>query len=406
MKVSSEIDKVLQRHKHAWDAVPWCDPATIPCRQHLFGLHYTRRNIGATIGAGGRGKTTLGTTEAVSMSIGRNLFTGELLKDGPLRVWVLNAEEDQDEMDRRFAACCQHYGISCDDLGDRLFVQSIRDRPWRIATLNKTVPTINQAVIETMRDFIAITEIDVFMLDPFISFHSVNESANADMDLVIKEGLGAVAQATNSACEIFHHPGKPKPGQETTVEDGRGASAIIWAVRSARVLNFMTPDEADKIGISEIDRRRYVKIANGKANMGPTGGGIWMRLAVENLANGDQVVCSTLWEPPDPFAGLSANDMKVAQKLAQGGAYRADIQSPKWFGFALADHLKVNVRYGCNNAAADVARLKSIIKVWLHNKVLDIEEREDEKRKKRRFIIPGTFRDPDRTDDAGDDSDP
>ena len=118
-----------------------------------------------------------------------------------------------------------------------------------------------------------MNRIDVFTIDPFISFHAVNENSNTDMDLVIKEGLGAVAGATNSAGEIFHHPGKPKPGQETTVDDGRGASAIIWAVRSARVLNFMTPEEARKIGIAEDVRRRYVRIANGKANMGPAGAG-------------------------------------------------------------------------------------------------------------------------------------
>ena len=97
-----------------------------------------------------------------------------------------------------------------------------------------------------MKDFITMNRIDVFTIDPFISFHAVNENSNTDMDLVIKEGLGAVAGATNSAGEIFHHPGKPKPGQETTVDDGRGASAIIWAVRSARVLKFMTPRRPER----------------------------------------------------------------------------------------------------------------------------------------------------------------
>jgi predicted nucleic acid-binding protein len=71
------------------------------------------------------------------------------------------------------------------------------------------------------------------------------ENDNGHMDLVIKEGFGAIANSTNSAGEMFHHPGKAKPGQpDTSVEDGRGASAILWAVRSARVFNFMTPDEA------------------------------------------------------------------------------------------------------------------------------------------------------------------
>jgi RecA-family ATPase len=91
------------------------------------------------------------------------------------------------------------------------------------------VPTLNQAVVDQMTKFIEQKKIDVFMLDPFVSFHGVAENDNMAMDLVIKEALGAIANKTNSAGEIFHHPGKPKPGQaETSVEDGRGASAILW----------------------------------------------------------------------------------------------------------------------------------------------------------------------------------
>jgi hypothetical protein len=32
------------------------------------------------------------------MAVGRNLMTGRKLENGPLRVWLLNAEEVQDEM--------------------------------------------------------------------------------------------------------------------------------------------------------------------------------------------------------------------------------------------------------------------------------------------------------------------
>src|SRR5262245_16988420 len=122
----------------------WRDPATIPPRQFLFGQHYIRRHIGATIGAGGRAKTTLGTAEAIGMALGRDLMTKIALPSGPLRVWVLNAEEDQDELDRRFAAVCQLYKVSQADLGGRLFVQSIRKNPWRLATVVKSVPTLDQ----------------------------------------------------------------------------------------------------------------------------------------------------------------------------------------------------------------------------------------------------------------------
>jgi hypothetical protein len=100
---------------------PWGrDAVTIPPRQFLFGKHYVRGAVSSTIGAGGRAKTTLSCEGAVSMAVGRDLMTGEPLKSGPLRVWMLNGEEVQDEIDRRICGTIQHYGITKADLGDRL----------------------------------------------------------------------------------------------------------------------------------------------------------------------------------------------------------------------------------------------------------------------------------------------
>ena len=207
-------------------------------------------------------------------------------------------------------------------------------------------PVIDQAVLKYMTDFITDNGIDVFMLDPLVSFHGVMENDNGHMDLVIKEGFGAIANSTNSAGEMFHHPGKAKPGQpDTSVEDGRGASAILWAVRSARVFNFMTPDEAAKLGMTEDDRKLHIRIANGKANMGPLGKAKWMKLVVEDLINGDHVAVASPWSPPDPFENVTTADMELARTLAGTGGYRADKRSPKWFGYALAKQFNLKVSH-------------------------------------------------------------
>jgi hypothetical protein len=47
--------------------------------------------------------------------------------------------------------------------------------------------------------------------------------------------------------DLSHHARKTGGG-EVTVEDGRGASALLAAVRSARSVNTMTRDEADTAG--------------------------------------------------------------------------------------------------------------------------------------------------------------
>lgn len=380
----------------------WRDPATIPGRRFLYDRHYIRGTVSATIGGGGRAKTTGSIYELVSMAVGRELSTGEPLSCGPLRVGMLNGEEDQDELDRRTAAVCQRYGVTKVNLGGRLFVESVRNNPLRIATMVKNVPTIEPGAIARLRAFVDDCQLDALVVDPLVSFHSVPENDNGPMDVVIKEGFGAIAGGVDVngtappsrplAVEILHHPGKPKPGQaETTVEDSRGASAVIWAVRVARVLNFMTPEEAAKLGILEDERRLHIRVANGKANMGPLGKAKWMRLVVENLPNGDQVACASRWMPPDPFQGITAADMHKCRTLAQTGAYRADSRAADWIGYVVADVLKINVVHGAENDPKDIARIKQILATWLKNKVLATEKRKDTTRHERTFIIPGSW---------------
>jgi hypothetical protein len=371
----------------------WRDPATIPRREFLYGRHYIRRAVSATIAGGGRGKTTLALFEAVTMASGYDLLTKQPLSTGPLRVWHLNGEEEQDELDRRVAAVCQHCAIAQTDLAGRLFVKSVAGETGAsIAVLDKSGgAALNEPVIEKLRAFILRERIDVLMVDPLISFHSVRENDNSDMDLLIKRGFGGIASATNCAAAVFHHPGKARPGQSdaSSVEDGRGASAIIWAVRSARVLNFMTPEEATKLGIAEDERRRYVRVALGKANSAPLGRPSWLHLVPELLPNNDEVVCASPWTPPDPFEGVTVNDMELAQRLAQTGTWRADSRSPQWFGYPVAKQLQIQVEPDGRNAPKDLARLKTILKTWLKNGVIATKERTDTDRKKRTFIVPG-----------------
>src|SRR5262249_24025666 len=302
-------------------------------------------------------------------------------------------EEDQDELDRRIAAICQRYNISEADCGGRLFVQSVRDKPIRFATLNnKNALALDRDLLDQFEAQIRTRRIDVFGRDPWVSFHSPIENDNGHMDLGHKEGLSSAASRTRAAGEIFHHPSKPKPGQgETTVEDARGASAIFFAVRSARVLNFMTPQEAEKIGIGEDDRRLHVRVANGKANMGPLGKATWFKLEVENLPNGDEIACASPWKPPNPFQGVTTADMHKCRTLAQTGAYRLDSRSPEWIGYAVAEVLNINIARGAENSPQDLARIRQVLQTWLKNKVLKTDKREDKNRKKRTFVVPGDW---------------
>jgi hypothetical protein len=240
--------------------------------------------------------------------------------------------------------------------------------------------------------FIKKNTIDVFMLDPLISFHRVSENLNEHMDMLLKEGLGGVASRTRAAGEVFHHVGKPKPGaNETTVEDARGASAILAAVRSARVLNRMTAKEASALGhiMNDDMRRRHIRIGNGKANKAPAGKAEWMRIEVQSLPSGDEIAVTRDWTPP-VSAGLDPATVAIARQLAHAGTYRADKRSPGWFGYALAPKLGLTVVYGMSKSdEPDSKQLDATVRALFKMGAIAIEDRKDGHREIRQYVVAG-----------------
>src|SRR5262249_59097368 len=75
------------------------DLATLPPRAWLYGRHYQRRTVSATIAPGGFGKTSLCMVEAVAMGTARNLL-GEQPGER-FRVWGHHGENNLEELQRR-----------------------------------------------------------------------------------------------------------------------------------------------------------------------------------------------------------------------------------------------------------------------------------------------------------------
>ena len=97
------------------------DPADIPRREFLYGRYYIRRFLSAKVAAGGLGKSALALAEAISMAIGQDLLDGGRTIDR-LRVSYWNGEDPRDEIERRVAAICRHYGFNESILRDGCFL--------------------------------------------------------------------------------------------------------------------------------------------------------------------------------------------------------------------------------------------------------------------------------------------
>ena len=114
-----------------------------------------------------------------------------------------------------------------------------------------------------------------------------------------------------------HHTRKLAPGQsEVTIEDARGASAIIGAARSSRLINRMTGAEAANVGLSEVERQSYFRIGRAKANRAPPEASTWARMVSVAVPNGDNVGALEAWQYPDAFANVTTADMYAIRDLA------------------------------------------------------------------------------------------
>ncbi|TLX44481.1 ATPase [Xanthobacter autotrophicus] len=370
----------------------WVDPKTIPPRRWIYDKHYVRRFVTGTVAPGGVGKSSLIIAEALAISTGRPLL--DVLVQEQTNVWYWNGEDPKEELDRRLAGACLHYGIEPADIENRLFIDSGREVPIVIAEKVGERVVVARPMVEEVEEAIRGNDIGTFIVDPFVSSHSVGENDNGAVDRVAKE-WARIAERCNCAIELVHHVRKAMGEHTYTVEDARGASALIGAVRSARVLNVMSQDDADRAGIEPEHRRLHFRVDNGKANMSPPmERAVWRRLASVGLGNGedyglisteDFVGVVTAWEMPDALQNVRAEHIeKVVAAVKANPDYRVDVQAGNWIGHVVADVLGLNV-----DDKADKEKVKRALAMWFASKALGKERRPDVKRMMREFVVVG-----------------
>jgi hypothetical protein len=385
---------------HAYAPRPFSE---IPRRQWLHAGHYIRRLVVMTVAPGGWGKPSLILCNAIDMCLGIGLL-GSAPDSGPLRVAYWNAEDEEEEIERRIAAICMRHKIDPESLRGQLFLGSKITGGRRIAKLGKSGEVIfNLKILTEATQFIGDNHIDCTMFDPLIAFHAVPEADNSAMEQVIKQGFEPIAVATNSCIELSQHTRKPAQGQhgEITADDSRGGGAITNAARSVRVLNRMSKDDAQLPKIADEARRLYLRISRDKANLVPPTKADWVHLASVTLPNetglhrGDSVQVAEPWDYPQPFDNVTAHDMRWIRDEVRGKAYRVDPRSAEWVGYALARRLKLDIgTVGQRdvNQKGDRLRVNAILKTWFEKGALAKETRPDEKsRKEFEYVIPGPW---------------
>jgi hypothetical protein len=365
-------------------------PAEIPRRRWLYGDSYIRSFVSVLASSGGAGKTTLYVAEALAIATGKPLLG--ITPAERTGVWIMNLEDPADEMERRIGAAAIHYGLDQGDIAGRLFVDAGRDKPLTVARQTRDGVTIHQPVVDAIVEAIRKNNIGVLIVDPFVASHSVSENDNQAINAVLALWR-LIADITGCCIVLVHHVRKPN-GEEMTVDSVRGGSAIIGAVRTARVMNPMSEGDAAKLGIEDSQRRRYVRVDNAKNNLAPPADrASWIELVSVDLGNGsgisdqggDKVGVATAWEPPSAFEGVKPEHMRaVYNYLHLHGPQRAhpDADDRAWFGW------QVMRICGIEEVDRNKGRVGRMLKSWVSSGLL---RKDDHKGGKHRKMLPHYF---------------
>ncbi|RKF22728.1 hypothetical protein D6851_05895 [Altericroceibacterium spongiae] len=367
---------------------PW-QRSLPPPRQWLYGYHLSRKVLTGTISPGGIGKSSLVMVDALAMATGRQLLHNRVHIRGGLRVWYWCGEDTTEELDRRLEAACIHHLIFDEQIGGRLFVDSGRNQPIKIATAEGTTVTVAKPVVDELVAQMRERRIDVLIVDPFVTCHAVNENDNGAINAVI-DAWRDVADKANAAIELVHHTNKAANANDPNINDGRGASAFRDGIRAGRVLAPLNPQRGqEEWGLEPKEVVRIFQSLDGaKANMSPRGGlGTWYRMASVNLDNGtpeypwgDEIGVVEKWSPPDAFEGVKLDDLAMVQAAIAKRATlpAANPANKDWLGYLVAEALGLDIGApGSTKADRDAqqnmarGRVTSLIRTWTANKALE-----------------------------------
>src|ERR1700687_1847973 len=343
------------------------DEASLPLWEFLYGSHLLRKTVSGTAAMGATGKSSLSIVEALAMTTGRPLLKFSVPSE-PLRVLLVNLEDNREAVDKRIAAAMKHHKLTPADVGGRLFTIAKGEMKFKIAMQSRSGSVMRiEPVIKGLIGFLIENKIDVFSIDPFISTHAVNENDNSAIRAVI-EIYDEIAEAANCAVSIWH-PTRKANGAEASIDSARGAGSFADACRSIRILETMTAAEAKKNDLPK--HSQYFRSFSGKLNFAPpTDKSDWFQIVSISLGNGgadlfgDDIGVVETWTPPvNEKQELSASEISDICRIVGGSEWREDVRASMWVGKAIATALNLS-------AEENKEKIKGILKTLLKDHVL------------------------------------
>jgi hypothetical protein len=360
----------------------------LPRREWIYGTDYIRGYVSVVASAGGIGKTSNATVEALAIATGKPLLTVDVKQ--PCNVWIVNLEDPRSEMQMRTLAAMKHYGIKPDEVRGKLFMDGEDTIDLTLAVENRDGVQINDPMADAMIRKIKENNIGVVIFDPFISTHLVNENSNAAIQAVVAL-FRRIARETNASICLVHHIRKGN-GEDATIDSVRGAGSLIGAARAARVMNRISREEAERVGISSAEAKSVFRIDDGKSNLAPPAEqALYRKMIGVQIDNGEWIGVAVPFELPDEWQGMTdqvVND--ILRQIAAG----TDGQGVELFSLRPQDKNRwvgsVIANYAFDNPEHQKApgQIKTILREWLKNGLIEeVDYHSPSQRKDRKGVL-------------------
>jgi len=200
-----------------------------------------------------------------------------------VKVLLLNAEDDKDELRRRLLGACEALDISVSDVSGN--VLTLDARRLTLVARNAEGKITKTDLGRKLLGLCSDNGIGLLVFDPLVEGQTGLDENSAEMTELIF-ALRDVARLLSIPVLIIHH--SRKSGTDGDQDSSRGSSAITNACRTVLTLTPMARDDAASLlGKERIDDHwRFIRVSGAKSNYAARGLSKWLEIKSVAIGNG------------------------------------------------------------------------------------------------------------------------